>query len=70
MPQCWWGLTSLCFLVAPAQCLGGQYHHWQQGGADTEPVSVTAAMLGVLEKHSAPGICRASGTQQWKEEAT
>lgn len=54
MPQHWWGLTSLCCLVAPAQCLGGQYHHWQQGGAAIEPVSVTAALPGVLERHSAP----------------
>lgn len=55
MPQGWWGSPSLYCLVAPAQCLGGEYLHWQQGGADTEPVSVITALLGVLEKHSAPG---------------
>lgn len=67
MPQHWWGLTALYCLVAPVQCLGVQYHRWQQGGADIELVSVTAALPGVLERHSAP---KYTGTQQWEEEAT
>lgn len=59
MPQGWWGSPSQCCLVAPAQSLGGQYHPWPQGGVGTAPVSVTAALWDVLEKHSEPGTTQA-----------
>lgn len=51
----WWGSSSPCCSVAPKRRLGGQRGQQPPGAVDTEPASVAAALLDVLEKHSGPG---------------